>query len=82
MFWLRMVVSTKLKKSEGTFIDAVDECGVDAVQISNYYASSLERHFHALDILPQCDNRIAMVELEKKVSMYRRFAEHDQINQK
>jgi hypothetical protein len=68
IFWLRMVVSTKLKKSEGTFIDGVDECGVDAVQISNYYASSLERYFHALDILPQCDNRITMVELSK-VSM-------------
>jgi hypothetical protein len=63
-----MVVSTELKKSEGTFINAVDEGGVDAVQISNYYASSLESHFHALDILPQCDNRIAMVELSK-VSM-------------
>jgi hypothetical protein len=79
-----MVVSTKLKKSEGTFIDAMDECGVDAVQVSNYYASSLETHFHALDILPQCDNRIAMVELKKSgyVSMHRRFAEYDQIYQK
>jgi hypothetical protein len=60
-----MVVSTILKKPECFFIYSVDECGVDSVQISKCYTPPLERDLHALDILPQCDNMVAMVELRK-----------------
>jgi hypothetical protein len=60
-----MMVSTILQKSECAFVYGVNECSIDSIQISDCYTSSLERDFRALDIFPQCDNTITVVELGK-----------------